>query len=359
MIANLRNFLLCLAIAPAALAVPLPKMHPSSVFNQPISGAPAHPASQTMIEQLTALGGFGNNRLQIDFSFYVLYADASTPLVQTTSIPGPGNGYYDTDCEPLGGLIALPSGGAIEGQSGYTCDNLSGDCHLLVVRGNDLIETYRANLVGGQMQTQCVANWRLDGVYASTLRGDHCTSADAAGFPIAPLLFNADELAALVAVPDSDLGHAIRFILPNARMASDAGLGGVLGRLYVRPGTHAGAPSGPSASVPYGSRLRLAADFPLTGYNPAAQVLLRTMKRYGIVLADGGTVALTAESDRYTTAKWADLGISARVFDQTAGARKLFVSDFQVLDTGARIAETYDCVRTQPQLGQLFANGFE
>lgn len=355
----LKRVLVFAAMYSAVFAAPLPKLHPSSVFNQPISTTAVHPNSQTMIDQLSVLGGFGNNRLQIDFSFYVLYADAATPLVQTTLIPGANNAYYTTDCEPLGGMIAIPLGGAIEGQSAYVCDNLNEDCHLLVVHGNDLIETYRANLVNGQMQTQCVANWRLDGIYGATLRGDHCTSADAAGFPIAPLLFNADELAALVAVPDSDLGHAIRFILPNARMANDTALGGVQGRLYVRPGTHAGAPSGPSASVPYGSRLRLAADFPLTGYNPAAQVLLRTMKRYGIVLADGGTVALTAESDRYTTAKWADLGISARVFDQTAGARKLFAADFQVLDTGARIAETYDCVRSAPQLGQLFANGFE
>ena len=357
--ANRQRLIFCLLIAPIAFAAPLPKMHPSSVFNQNISAAAPHPNSQSMIDQLTLLGGFGNNRMQIDFSIHVLYADATTPLVQTTSIPGVGNGYYTTDCEPLGGMIALPVGGAIEGQSGYSCTNLDDDCHLIVVRGNDLVETYRANLVGGQMQTQCVANWRLDGIYPATQRGDHCTSADAAGFPIAPLLFNADELAALVSVPNSDLGHAIRFILPNARMANDVSLGGVSGRLYVRPGTHAGAPSGPSASVPYGSRLRLAADFPLTGYNPAAQVLLRTMQRYGIVLADGGTVALTAESDRYTSTKWTDLGLTARVFDQTVGARKLFVADFQVLDTGARIAETYDCVRSQPQLGGLFANGFE
>ena len=95
-------------------------------------------------------------------------------------------------------------------------------------------------------------------------------------------------------------------------MATDASLGGVAGRLYVRPASHAGGPSGPKGSVPYGSRLRLRADFPLTGYVPAARVILNTLKRYGMVLSDGGSIALTAESDLYTDTKWAELGINSR-----------------------------------------------
>ena len=145
----------------------------------------------------------------------------------------------------------------------------------------------------------------------------------------------------------------------NERMARDNALGGVAGRLYVRPATHAGGPNGPVGSVPYGARLRLRSDFPMADYNAAAQVLLRTMQRYGMVLADGGTVALTAESDRYNSNTWASLGIGSRVFDQTAGAQTVLASDFQIIDTGPRIAETYDCVRSQPQLDALFANGFE
>jgi serine/threonine-protein kinase len=125
----------------------------------------------------------------------------------------------------------------------------------------------------------------------------------------------------------------------------------------VRPASHAGDPDGPVGSVPYGSRLRLRSDFPRTGYNPAARVLLNTFERYGIVLADGGTVALTAESDLYTTTSWDDLDIGSRLFDQTAGATDLAVTDFHVLDTGARIAETYECVRSTPTW--LFGDGFE
>jgi hypothetical protein len=80
-------------------------------------------------------------------------------------------------------------------------------------------------------------------------------------------------------------------------------------------------------------------------YNPAAQVILRTMQKYGIVLADGGNIALTAESDLYTTHKWAELGIGSRVFDADVPGAPVRIQDFAVLDTGPRIVETYDCVR--------------
>jgi serine/threonine-protein kinase len=95
--------------------------------------------------------------------------------------------------------------------------------------------------------------------------------------------------------------------------------------------------------VPYGAHLRLRSDFPLDNYNPAARIILNTLKRYGMVLTDGGNIALTAESDYYTTAKWADLGIDANIFARSRGNRTVRVSDFEVLDTGPRIAETYDC----------------
>lgn len=359
----MRGVLLLLSLlAAVAQAAPPPRMHPASVWYQRVDNAALHPNSAGMIATLSGLGGFGNGRLQIDFSIHINYADAGTATQPVVAIPSgnPNDAYYLPDCEPLGSAVPLPAGGAIEGETGYSCNNLGNDCHLLVVRGNELFEVYRANVVGGNIQSQCLAVWRRDGLYPPSGRGEHCTSADAAGFPIAPLLFNADEVhAAVQAGGDSDLGHAIRFILPNSRMANDPSLGGVGGRLYVRPASHAGGPSGPLGSVPYGARLRLRADFPMAGYNVAAQVILRTLQRYGMVLADGGNIALTAESDRNTAQSWASLGIASRVFDLTPGAQDVLASDFDVLDTGPRIGETFNCVRSAPSFDELFADGFE
>jgi hypothetical protein len=360
-------------------AAVLPKFPPGAVWNQDISAAPLRSDSASLIATLDGICGgqssgcgFGFGRMQIDFSIMVLNAPVGAPtatMVQHVAYED----YYAPDCEPLGSTMPIPIDGAIEGNPGYSCDNTSEDCHLLVVQGNTLYEAYSANLLAGnQLEALCLAKWRLDRVYPPEGRGEHCTSADAAGFPIAALLFNADEIRAAMAQPavaDRVISHAIRFILPNDRMASlpdGPDQGTERDPEYVRPASHAGGPVGPLGSVPYGARLRLRANFPFTGYNPAAQVILRTMQRYGIVLADGGSVALTAESDRFTTAKWADADIGldpndggSRVFDQTPGTTPVDISDFAIIDTGPAIPETYDCIRTPEILALLFQSSFE
>ena len=357
-IAHLLAMLACLIGSSTARAEAPPRFPPGAVWHQDIRTAPLHPQSSSMISTLAGLGGFGNGRMQIDFSMHIVNAPADAPMRDIVGIPG--DDYYLPDCEATGTLMPVPANAAIEGSDNLSCDNSNGDCHLLVVQGDVLYEAYRANADGnGSLQSQCLAVWKLDLVYPASNRGDHCTSADAAGFPIAPLLFNADEVHAAMQIPDGDLGHAIRFILPNARMASNPPNVGSTSRvkLYVRPASHAGGPSGPEASIPYGSRLRLRADFPVNLYSPAARVILRSMQRYGIVLSDGGNIALTAETDKYTTHKWSELGITSRVFDQSVPSAVVRVQDFEVIDTGPRIIETYDCVRNpEPSRpGQLTA----
>lgn len=326
--------------APAAL----PHFPAGAVWQRNISSAPLAGDSSAIINHLDADGGWGNNdRLQIDFSLTVLHANPDTPILPVAE---GAVGYYTPDCEPIGLAFPLPPGGAIEGSPNYSCDPEDEDCHLLVQQDDRLYESYGTNVTANEVQSTCAVLWRLDRVYPRQGRGDQCTSTDAAGFPVAPLLIDADEVAAAVN-SRGDLGHALRFILPNIRMAK---------KVYVRPASHAGGPSGPSDRIPYGSRLRLRADFPLTGYNAAAKVILRTMQRYGLVLADGGSIALTASNDDYTTAKWATLGIGSHTFSATSGATKVSVTDFDVIQTGPRIPLTYDCVRTPDDF--VFIDGF-
>ncbi|ANB17528.1 hypothetical protein [Dokdonella koreensis] len=355
--------LLALALTPLlATAVVPPRFPAGAVWHQNIADAPLHPQSRAMLETLAGLGGWGNsNRMQIDFSLHVHHtAPADAPRYEV--IPHRGSGeYWRPDCEALPTTMPVPADAAFEGQSGLTCNSANSDCHLLVRQGSKLYELYSGNLSGGVLDARCLTVWDLSVVYPPEGRGEHCTSADAAGFPVAPLLVNADEVAARAGDANGDLGHAIRFILPNARMATDPALGGVGGRLYVRPASHAGGPSGPRGSVPYGVRMRLRPDFDMAGYNPAARVILRTMQRYGLVLADGGNIALTFESDRHTTAKWSTLGITSQIFwNGTGGAAPVKVTDFQIIDTGPRIGETWNCVRSValPSI-EIFLNGFD
>ncbi|MBI4821089.1 MAG: hypothetical protein HY791_32820 [Deltaproteobacteria bacterium] len=293
---------------------------PSAWMYQDISSAALSTDSDVVTQWLSDNGGFGLGRIQIDFSIEVLTADGSPR--QTFE---PTGDFYDPDCDRV--LMPLPAGGALEGESGYECTS-DGDCHLIVVdrAAGRLYEMWRANVTGGTFYGGCAVLWDLTRTYPAEGRGEQCTSADAAGFPIAPLLFSADEVAA------GHIDHAIRFILPNARMRRG---------YYVRPASHAGGPSGPGQAPVYGTRWRLRADYPLeTLPNDAARVVARALQQYGMALADGGNVALTAQSDRFTTHSWAEVGLEPR--DLAA----IQPTDFEVIDTGAPIELTFDCMRT-------------
>ena len=349
---HIKLLLILSAFSVNALAVPLPKFPPGAVWNQDVS-APnlKHPQSDQLIGWLQDHGGWGtgSSAFQIDFSMSVLHADASTPTVDMIGYPY--DDYYSPDCDDPGTIpFPVPAGGSIEGSNDYSCANDSDDCHLLVVVGNQLYESYHSNLTSQGLQSQCALRWDLTRVYPPEGRGDQCTSVDAAGFPVTALLFNADEIYNAIQT-QGDIGHAIRFILPNDEMKAGE---------YVRPATHAGGPENTDTyAMPYGSRLRLSAGFNINAFssNEAVRVILRTLKKYGMVLADGGNVPLTAEVDTYTTHKWDDADISM-------DSHSLFgiqASDFEVVATDAPIDLTYDCVRLPdgPPPDEIFVNGFE
>ncbi len=288
-------------------------------FNRDVSGATKASNSGAIISALRAAGGWGNgDKMQIDFSIDVLGADGSTATRSFTAT----DEFYDPDCDQV--AMPVPSGGNVEGENGYECTG-DGDCHLIVFNRDEgkLFEMWRANISDGTFYGGCLAVWNTLQVYDETLRGDQCTSADAAGFPIAPLLFNADEVAA------GKIDHAIRFVLPNDRVRKG----------YVRPATHGTDTTGGTNAPPYGVHLRLRADYPIDSLpSEGAKVVARAMQKYGMYHADGGNIALTAQSDRHTTAKWDGL-----LEPQDLAALK--VEDFEVIDHGAMITLTYDCMR--------------
>jgi hypothetical protein len=72
--------------------------------------------------------------------------------------------------------------------------------------------------------------------------------------------------------------------------------------------------------------------------NEGARVVARALQRYGMFLGDGGNIALTAQADRYTTAKWSGLR-------GTSDRSSIKVTDFEMVDGGTRILLTLDCVR--------------
>jgi hypothetical protein len=307
------------------------------LFEQPepwtvdVSSAAKASRSDAIIAALDTLGGWGGGKLQVDFSIPLFVGGTATPR-QTITAPAGGYCYGGTDCDPVPLQMPIPTNGNTEGSATYTCDTSykttgQGDCHVLVVEANQkkLYELYNATQSGTKFTALGAFIWDLTKAYPDNLRGDQCTSADAAGFPIAALLPTADEVAA------GAVKHALRFILPNEEMKQLA---------YVHPATHAGTPSSTNANAPpYGVHFRLNASFDATKYTAGEKVILQAMKTYGMFLSDGGTIALTFADDRTTTAKWASQGVTAQSFEAIS------VDDFEVVDLGAEIALTDDCVR--------------
>ena len=318
-----------------------PRFPPAAVWNQDISAVTPDANSNTMITTSTGwgTGGAGNTRFQIDFSMHVLYSSwgnvTNRPVV-------PRDDYFLPDCD-TGLEVPLPANGAIEGSGDYTCDAENEDCHLLVVHGDTLYESWLSDVDSQGIHSQCMVRFHLNRVYPPNGRGEQCSSADAAGFAIAPLLFSPDEVYAAMQFSQGSLGHAIRFILPNERMRAG---------YYVHPASHAGSPSGPANAIPYGARLRLKSSVNISGYNAASQVILRTLQRYGMFLSDGGNIPLTADDGLFTVHQWSDGNIDL-------DSHSLFgisLDDFEVMPIGTPIGITYDCLRNPDDT--IYSDGF-
>jgi hypothetical protein len=294
-----------------------------SIWYKDISAAPKHPDSDAIISWLTANGGWGTGLMKVDLALSILKMDASTPMKNLVE----SSDYYSPDCDDNLKTFPTPVGGSIENNSGYTCAD-GGDCHLLVLdqAHKKLYESFQTNVSGNNLTSTCAIVWDLTKTYGANQRGEQCTSTDAAGFPVAALLVTADEVAS------GSVNHAMRFILPNARMQRG---------VYLHPASHAGAPSGPANAVPYGAHFRLKANYDISKLKPAAQIIAKAMKKYGMFLADGGNIALTFANDKYTTAKWSQLGFT------TQDLTSLKTSDFEMVQEydGQRINLNYNCVR--------------
>jgi serine/threonine-protein kinase len=298
-----------------------------SWFLDDVYDAPKADSSDSMISALRAAGGWGNGDLfQIDFAIDVLTADPAAPLESFTPRTKDNgfdeDAFYTPDCDEE--LVPNPPDGNVEGYEDYDCAE-GGDCHLIVYQPSEhkLYEAWRASISDGEFVSGCLAVWDTSRAPSLAGRGLQCTSADAAGFPIAPLLFTADEVQA------GKIEHAIRFILPNDRPHIG----------FVPPATHGTETDGPEGAPYYGVHLRLRRDYPLESLpSEGARVVARALQHYGMYHADGGDIALTAQSDTHTDAKWEGL------LDPHDLA-ELQVEDFEVIEHGAPIELTYDCVR--------------
>jgi hypothetical protein len=312
---------------PSASSCHRPYFPSTAAWNLRADSMAVDSQSTAIIASLQA-HGWGAGRMQIDTSIHVMCdADGSAPKKSFT----PTDDFYSPDCDSA--PVPIPVGGHLEGETGYDCTG-DGDCHLIVVAPleNRLYEQWRVDFTSGSYEGGCLAIWNTSVAPPPSGRGDGCTSADAGGFPIAALLFDADEVAS------GHIDHAIRFILPNDIITKNT---------FVHPATHATSSSGGTTAVPYGAHLRIRSDRIAAVLaalpNAAARVVAQAMHDYGMFLSDGGNIALTSEDDQNTTAKWSTvMGTGLNPTD----LKTILPSDFEMVDGGTRYdTSKIDCTR--------------
>jgi hypothetical protein len=146
----------------------------------------------------------------------------------------------------------------------------AGDRHVLVLQEGSckLYELYNAQRAGAGWEAGSGAVFNLR---SNALRPNGWTSADAAGLPIFPLLVRYPEVHA------GQIDHALRVTAQRTQAG------------FIHPATHFASSSSDPTLPPMGLRLRLKASYSLTGFHGESLIVLRALKRYGLIVADNGS----------------------------------------------------------------------
>jgi hypothetical protein len=144
-----------------------------------------------------------------------------------------------------------------------------GDRHALIVdrKACKLYELYSLRRVEGRWRAGSGAIWNLE---SNKLRPKGWTSADAAGLPILAGLARYNE------VKRGRIDHALRFTVSQTRAK------------YIYPARHFASESNDENLPPMGLRVRLKKSFKIKGFPRQVRIVLRALKRYGMIVADNG-----------------------------------------------------------------------
>lgn len=230
-------------------------------WNKDISASPVDPYSTQIIS------GFSTNVIKADFGSG-LWENAPIGIPYTvvcasqTKLPVTFTDYGD---ESDAGPYPVPLSAPIEG-------NGNGDAHVIAVdiEKGILYELFNAHVNGNGWNASSGAVFNLQ---SNAIRTEGWTSADAAGLPIFPGLVRYEEIL------KGEIDHPIRFTL-NSSLVKPA---------YIYPARHKVSSSGGQYSLPFGARIRLKAAVNINSYSNSNQVVLRAMKKYGLILADIGS----------------------------------------------------------------------
>ncbi|HLJ56164.1 MAG TPA: hypothetical protein VKT77_14080 [Chthonomonadaceae bacterium] len=270
-------------------------------WNRDVSRLPVDPQSAELVASIGA-----DRPLHPDFGTFYEGHPMGIPYIVISGEQArrktPVTFEYADESDP--GPYPIPPDAPIEG--GPESD---GDRHVLVVDKDNwkLYELFNAHPSGaGEERRWKAGSGAIFDLSSSAERSAGWTSADAAGLPIFPGLARYDE-----AVERKEITHALRFTCRHSRHA------------YVPPARHFASSKTDADLPPMGMRVRLKDSVDISGYPETAQVILRALKRYGMILADNG-------SDWYVSGapdpRWND--------DALNTLKRIRGRDFEVVEMG-------------------------
>jgi hypothetical protein len=282
-----------------------PIFPPDNPWNTDITAYPVHANSDAYI---ASIGTDGN--MHADFGTEWQGAPNGIPYLEVTASTPRVTVEFDFAPESDPGPYPIPADPPIEG--GPDGD---GDRHIIMLDREScvLYELFYA-WPPGQGANPFDDSWYAGSgavfdLRSNALRNDYWTSADAAGLPIFPGLVRYQE-----AVEAGEIRHALRF---TANLTQ---------RAFIHPATHFASSSTDPDRPPMGLRLRMKADYDISGFSPEVQVILTALKTYGMFLADNG-------SDWYLSGapdpRWSD--------DHLHELHSVPGSAFEAVDTGPLI----------------------
>ncbi len=246
---------------------------PDNPWNQRVDDWPRHANSDALI---ASIGPEKPLRYNPDMAFVLVPPDQPRVEVKIVAYPG----------ESDKGPFPVPENMPIEGwpvnyERHYEGPRLSledvqrdklgrgGDRHGIVVdpAGRMLYEFFGAKRTDDGWQAAQASVFDLK---TNKLRPTGWTSADAAGLPIFPAVVCYDELKR------GKIEHALRVTIRKTR------------REFVAPATHFASRHTNPDYPRMGERLRLKADFDVSGFSPEVRTILEALKRYGMFVADNG-----------------------------------------------------------------------
>ena len=297
--------------APAKVQVkhkagPCQILPPDHVYATRVDGLPVHPRS-------AAIMGINNGDFRIGFepSFWTNVTTNASPSFT-------GNFYYTPQNNGTFHVLEWP---ALKAETGVFMPHFNNtDNHEVYVNRDtcEFTDIYNRYPAGTNTLQNCPLCTAQSGVkYFSDFTLPTTGATDAAGMAQQPVSMS------LADIQSGEIQHALRFSMSNSYIKPS----------HIWPATANAVPFCLAALVEangcyeYGMYARLKGDYNISSYSPVAQIILTALKRYGMILTDGGS-NYAIQTNANVTMNYALREALNEIFFGSLRSR-----DFEVVDT--------------------------